>query len=81
MDSNTFMRKLDLLTAANEEFGKVTVETIGDVDRFLMLNNVIDKMIFIDDIEILEEAANIFSKISSGSQQATDIERLISIVQ
>ena len=39
MDSNTFMRKLELVTEANEEFAKVTVETIGDIDRFLFLND------------------------------------------
>ena len=81
MDSNTFMRKLELVTEANVELDKVIVETIGDVDRFLMLNNVIDKMLFIDDIEILEEVTNIFSKISTGSVTEKDIERLISLVQ
>ena len=81
MDSNTFMRKLELVTEANVELDKVIVETIGDVDRFLMLNDVIEKMLFIDDIEILEEVTNIFSKISKGSVTQKDIERVIALVQ
>lgn len=81
MDSNTFMRKLELVTEANEEFAKVTVETIGDIDSFLLLNDVINKMLFIDDIEILEEVTNIFSKISSGLSTQKDIEHVISLVQ
>ena len=81
MNTNMFMRKLELLTLANEEFAKVNIETIGDVDRFLKLNDVIDKMMFIDDIEILEEVTNIFSKISSGLSTQKDIEHVISLVQ
>ena len=81
MDSNTFMRKLELVTEANEEFAKVTVETIGDIDSFLLLNDVIDKMLFIDDIEILEEITEVFSKISNGLVTQRDIEQVISLVQ
>lgn len=81
MDSKIFMKKLELVTEANEEFAKVTVETIGDIDRFLFLNNVIDKMLFIDDIEILEEITEVFSKISNGLATQTDIERMEALVQ
>ena len=81
MDSNTFMRKLELVTEANEEFAKVTVETIGDIDSFLLLNDVIDKMLFIDDIEILEEITEVFSKISNGLVTQSDIEHVKSLVQ
>ena len=80
MDSNKFMRKLELVTEANEEFAKLTVETIGDIDSFLLLNDVIDKMLFIDDIEILEEIAEVFSKISNGLTKR-DIEHVKSLVQ
>ena len=81
MDSNTFMRKLELVTEANEEFAKLTVETIGDIDSFLLLNDVIDKMLFIDDIEILEEITEVFSKISNGLVTQSDIEHVKSLVQ
>ena len=81
MDSKIFMKKLELVTEANEEFAKVTVETIGDIDRFLFLNDVIEKMLFIDDIEILEEITEVFSKISNGLATKTDIERMEALVQ
>lgn len=81
MDSNTFMRKLELVTEANEEFAKVSVETIGDIDCFLFLNDVINKMLFIDDIEILEEITEVFSKISNGLVTQKDIEHVKSLVQ
>ena len=81
MDSNTFMRKLELVTEANEEFAKVSVETIEDIDYFLFLNDVIDKMLFIDDIVILEEITEVFSKISNGLVTQSDIEHVKSLVQ
>ena len=81
MNSNIFMRKLELVTLANEEFAKVTVETIGDIDSFLLLNDVINKMLFIDDIEILEEITEVFSKISNGLVTQNDIEHIKSLVQ